>query len=741
MKSVFTKKIVALSLLTVLVCGFLVAPVAQAATAGETITDTVSGVAAKPIFGAITVSAFIVNGVFSGMAAVTGVLFDKAVKFSVVNIKTFFDNTGIVNTLWTFIRDLVNISFIFILLYLAITKIMGSWGVQQKTTVVNVIISAIFINFSMMIAKLFIDAGNVVAVELYKAIAGSDLQASISTLFMRNTDLSNLITDWKLTSQLQTITNLVLNIGALGWLIYLFFYCSILFIGRAVMLLFLVISSPIAFMGKTIPFLSGLSKTWWETLTDQIILAPLVMFLLYVTLKVTQRMNFSDINLNNSGTALENVGKFFAFILVLVLLSQTIKIAKKYSGEVGKIAVQAAKGAAVAAAVVVGAVATGGVSLAAGASTLAGAAGAGADAAAAGKTGLAALGARLQFSGKQLADSKIGKSVTGAFNTVGKFAKGEYEERPGILGAAGRKVRGTFMNFTNEATGGKIDLKKIQDDLRKEQSRKANEETRKEREGKAERERLEKQKETVDKSVIGKTIEDMGPGFVTQLKTTKANVDQAKEDLDIAKEKLRDAKKQGWGIKLAQDDFNDKETKLKLAQKDADSIDLDAYKKAVKDHTQNMAEFDSAKINLDRANKSGNTIEKQIATSEYKDKLKQFTDAENKLKDFNKDLVNNYKENFDGLAKAMGTSFGKMNDDIAKSETKRLQSIEGREILAAKLQAPGVKGLVTRVSDYGVSTVEESDRIAYRLRQGTGGDKTAEQLLKDAITKLQPPTK
>src|SRR3989338_1414483 len=47
------------------------------------------------------------------------------------------------------IRDLINISFIFVLLYGAIKTILGVGDVKVKNLIIGVVISAILINFSM----------------------------------------------------------------------------------------------------------------------------------------------------------------------------------------------------------------------------------------------------------------------------------------------------------------------------------------------------------------------------------------------------------------------------------------------------------------------------------------------------------------------------------------------------------------------------------------------------------------
>ena len=71
---------------------------------------------------------------------------------------------------WTIVRDLSNIFFILILLYIAIKTILGLGGSEVKKMIVQVIIMALLINFSMFFTKIIIDSSNILALVFYNKI-------------------------------------------------------------------------------------------------------------------------------------------------------------------------------------------------------------------------------------------------------------------------------------------------------------------------------------------------------------------------------------------------------------------------------------------------------------------------------------------------------------------------------------------------------------------------------------------
>src|SRR3989344_7300907 len=72
---------------------------------------------------------------------------------------------------WKIVRDFSNIFFILILLYVAIKMTLGLGGAEIKKMIVNVVIVALLINFSMFFTKIVIDSSNILALIFYNKIA------------------------------------------------------------------------------------------------------------------------------------------------------------------------------------------------------------------------------------------------------------------------------------------------------------------------------------------------------------------------------------------------------------------------------------------------------------------------------------------------------------------------------------------------------------------------------------------
>lgn len=79
---------------------------------------------------------------------------------------------------WRIVRDFSNIFFILVLLFVSIKMILGLGGAEIKKMVVNVIIAALLINFSMFMTQVVIDSSNILALIFYNKINVVSTQAA-----------------------------------------------------------------------------------------------------------------------------------------------------------------------------------------------------------------------------------------------------------------------------------------------------------------------------------------------------------------------------------------------------------------------------------------------------------------------------------------------------------------------------------------------------------------------------------
>ncbi|MFA6227398.1 MAG: hypothetical protein WC631_02900 [Candidatus Paceibacterota bacterium] len=391
------------------------------------------GVLSLPVFLQTSTAIDTLIGIASVSLAISAGIFDAAIRFSIINFSEMFSQGSAFVTAWQMLRDIINVSFIFILLYIAITKIIGSFGIKAKTTLMNVVLSAIFINFSMFVAKLIIDIGNILAVVLYNNIVG--LKAlGLSELLMNGLNLQSFfsISVLSYSGQTHMMIMLLLQLAMTIITCWAFSYAIYLFIGRSVMLILLIITSPVAFIGGTIPWLKEKSAEWWSTLISQVLVAPVFLFFMFIVIKMMQVGNsFQTIKSATGGFALNTSGYFYYAIVMGILISG-MKITKKMSGAIGGIIDKVIKAVLAIVAIAI----TGGVAVAAG----------GVGVAAAGAGRLARLG-----------------------SAVSSLASGRITKTPGARGVLYNYGRNKIMGLTKEVTAGKIDLKGLEKTLKQSQ--------------------------------------------------------------------------------------------------------------------------------------------------------------------------------------------------------------------------------------------------------------------------------
>ncbi len=484
MKRFFTKS-VALFLLGTILGGLLSVHTAYAGSNPNLVGTDLSGGTASSSYSSNTgsfsfgkaadlgfgVGNFIVNGVaLAGIAtvlylvyalaslilALLGLMFDGALNVSFYGLHNFFDNLGPVATIWTLIRDTVNVCFIFMLLYIAISMILGSIGVKAKSNLASVLISAIFVNFSMFFAKIIIDAGNIVAISIYNSLGGGNLGWSIAGQLMDGFNIGGVMSIFSISGQTNIMINLILHLVLVGIACYVFFKIAAIFIGRTVMLVIHVATSPVGFLRVgAIPWLDELRGKWWGSFVNQVMVAPLFMLLMLIFMRFLSVVNVAIHQSTSSMTFAEQAAPgidfagYLAYMMIAFLLWEGMKIVEKSSGKIGEITGS-----------VLNTLTFAGIAAATGGVGMLGRAG-----------GLVAGG--LERAGLTKTAQAVGgfsKTLREVPSTASKFVKGEYKEKPGLVGFLGNKARDFGFSEIKKATGGVVSPKGIEDFIKKSKS-------------------------------------------------------------------------------------------------------------------------------------------------------------------------------------------------------------------------------------------------------------------------------
>ncbi|MCX6752573.1 MAG: hypothetical protein NTZ87_03710 [Candidatus Nomurabacteria bacterium] len=301
--------------------------------------------------------------------------------------------SGFVPVAWAVVRDISNIFFILVLLYIAIQTILGL-GHETKKMIAKVVIMALLINFSMFFTKIVIDSSNVLALIFYNKLDVSTQNANgssrpsdpalqggkdISGAMWKTFDATQLITQNTITLLKTTTVNgvkatssdlpfaLTLGIMVIAGAImlfaaYAFFIAGLMFIGRLIELWMLIIFSPFAFMSWTVPKLAGVEYLGWDAWLKRLIatsfMAPIFMFFIYLIFMLLP--NISKFTRGDTTTILGTIlGILIPAIIVMAILLKATEFAKKGGGEFGEIALKVGGMALGAAALATGVGATG----------------------------------------------------------------------------------------------------------------------------------------------------------------------------------------------------------------------------------------------------------------------------------------------------------------------------------------------------------------------------------------------
>ncbi|MDO8619872.1 MAG: hypothetical protein Q7R64_00815 [bacterium] len=296
-----------------------------------------------------------------------GVLFNITLDYT-LNLNSLLEKLPIVDIGWKVLRDLANIVFIFIALWagISITLGIGDDGKKAWGLLAQMVLVALFINFSLFIAKAVVDASNVASLHFYSLIVepghSKDYDKGLSEAFMYGLKLSTLYNSKALASggvsnnnYIQSagnsgtgakgglsFTNIIL-IGFFGSLFiivtaWVFFAGAIMFMYRAITLIFLMMLSPLAFVGLILPGASGMAHAWWSKLWSQAFFAPLYLALAYIVVKTINTEGFAGALVNSAsgsgfaaaitGDGPATVAVVFNFIMLIGLMVGCLVVAQ-----------------------------------------------------------------------------------------------------------------------------------------------------------------------------------------------------------------------------------------------------------------------------------------------------------------------------------------------------------------------------------------------------------------------------
>ena len=318
------------------------------------------------IMGLLKFFAYVIMQVMSLLLWLAGSLLNFILNVTIIQMSAKIGNMEGIDIAWKTIRDVLNMAFIFVLLYNAILVIISRRSTSEIQKIIGgIVITALLINFSMFFTKIIIDASNIVTVGFYKSIQDAGHPATITnggnTTTIDGGISGAFVNAVKISGFFSTkgVENLSINgksdntslfilcmAGAILFLILalVFFAVSALFIVRFITLIFLLIISPVGFIGFGLPQLRTYQDQWWKTLLGQAIFAPLYMIMTWAILTLISSKGFIDIAKTSTGQPASwaslftggdgsGMGLMLNFVLVIGLVILSLKIAKDKSSE------------------------------------------------------------------------------------------------------------------------------------------------------------------------------------------------------------------------------------------------------------------------------------------------------------------------------------------------------------------------------------------------------------------------
>lgn len=280
-----------------------------------------------------------------------GSILDETIKYTVVNMSSSYENVSqSINFSWTFLRDLSNIVFIFLILSTAISIIISGDLFGKKKTLGMIIVVAITLNFSLFFTKAAIDFSNYATISIYETmkldgVPGKESETSGIAIqiaarlgltgFMNSDtegakDLMGDIAKGEIFGLFKA-TFFILTFMALASIVFL--YATAMLLWRFIVLIVLLITSPVAIISTILPSGKKFWEKWFEELTTNLIFSPVLFLLLHLTIVFAER-SFSSMGKGNafSNATTDPVGTIslmINFILILSLLFMSVWASRK----------------------------------------------------------------------------------------------------------------------------------------------------------------------------------------------------------------------------------------------------------------------------------------------------------------------------------------------------------------------------------------------------------------------------
>jgi hypothetical protein len=283
--------------------------------------------------------------------------FDWAINYS-LDIAKIMKDMPLVTVGWKILLNITNLAYIFILLFVAICMILGLSSYGNKALIARIILTAVFVNFSLFASKVVVDFSNIAALQFYNLMKSSSSSTTtptdISEQFMKPLGLLTIFSKANSSYSGGSAVNAIRLDGTGDWSDYwkiailcilgsifvittafVFLAGAFMFISRTLMLLFLMMFSSLAFAANVLPSTKSHFSEWSNKLVKNAMFAPIFIGLIYILVTALQASNLGkDINFARMILNGDMTNGFINFFMVQGAIVGVLLISAK-SGVVG----------------------------------------------------------------------------------------------------------------------------------------------------------------------------------------------------------------------------------------------------------------------------------------------------------------------------------------------------------------------------------------------------------------------
>ncbi|HEX2792308.1 MAG TPA: hypothetical protein VHO23_01150 [Candidatus Paceibacterota bacterium] len=294
---------------------------------------------------------------------ISGLLFNWAIIRTVFEFGQYFGNSSGLLLAWSIMRDIGNIVLLFGFIFMGIATILNTHSMDEysaRKALPRLIIFAILLNFSLFAAQAIIDISNAFG-STFALQAGQDCSGDRQDGGCANQGISGSIismagiaTVWdpsvvQAQSGSDDTKKFIIYIGTALFVTIAAVTLAagaIMLVIRAVVLMFLMMTSPIGFAGMAVPQFQGLARKWWGALISQAFFAPVYVLLVLISIKVAEGLGNGQpiVGALASGSS-DSMQVVLVYMIVIGLMIMSLVASKRLGAMGANFATKTAGGA------------------------------------------------------------------------------------------------------------------------------------------------------------------------------------------------------------------------------------------------------------------------------------------------------------------------------------------------------------------------------------------------------------